>query len=143
MGFSVSGSVAIIFAGMLIAFGMWHTAGANSFERVTEAQNERSDEALDTKNTAFTIDSASFATGTLVIDATNDGSTALGLNRTDLLIDNDHEPDWQANATVDGDGTTDLWLPGETVTIEVEMGSSPDRVKLATEGGVTDAKVVS
>jgi len=143
MGFSVSGSAAIVFAGLLIAFGMWHTAGSNSFEQVTEAQSDRSDAALDTKNTDFTIDSASFATGTLVIDATNEGSTALGLNRTDLLIDNVHEPDWQANATVDGDGTTDLWLPGETLTIEVSMGSSPARVKLATEGGVSDAEVVS
>lgn len=143
MGFSVSGSAAIIFAGLLIAFGMWHTAASNSFERVSEAQGDRADATLDEKNTAIVIDSATYSSGTLTVDATNEGSTALSLNRTDLLIDNAYEPDWQADATVDGDGQTDLWLPGETATITVSLGSTPSRVRLVTESGVADTEVVS
>ncbi|WP_123537185.1 fla cluster protein FlaF [Halosimplex salinum] len=142
MGFSVSGSAAIIFIGLFIAFGMWHTAASNSFERVSEAQSDRSDAALDEKNTAV-VGSAEYVDGTLTVQATNDGSTALSLNGTDLLIDNAYESDWQAGATVDGDGDTDLWLPGETVTVTIAMGSAPTRVKLVTERGVSVAQEVN
>jgi len=143
MGFSVSGSAALIFAGLLIAFGMWHTAASNSFERVSEAQSDRSDGLLDQKNTAAVIDSATYAGGTLTVQATNDGSTPLSLNETDLLVDNGYETDWRANATVDGDEETYLWLPGEQLTVEIDMGATPSRVKLATEAGVADTEVIA
>jgi len=143
MGFSVSGSAALIFAGLLIAFGMWHGAASNSFERVSEAQSDRSDGLLDQTNTAVVVDSASTADGDLTVEATNTGSTALSLNGTDLLVDNEYQTDWRANATVDGDAGTDLWLPGERLTAEVAAGSGPGRVKLVTEAGVTDAEVVA
>jgi flagellar protein FlaF len=143
MGFSVSGSAAIIFAGMIIAFGMWHTAASNSFEAVSEAQTDRSDAALNEKNTAVVIDSASTADGDLTVEATNTGSTPLSLNETDLLTDNEYRDGWQGNVQIDGSqAQTDLWLPGETIAITV-TGSTPQRVKLMTETGVSDSKVVS
>ncbi|QLH84289.1 flagellin [Halosimplex pelagicum] len=143
MGFSVSGSAALIFAGLLIAFGMWHTAATNSFERVSEAQSDRSDGLLDQKNTAVVVDSASTADGDLTVEATNTGSTALSLNETDLLVDNEYRTGWRANATVDGDAATYLWLPGEQLAIEVPPEGTPGRVKLATEAGVSDTEVVA
>lgn len=153
MGFSVSASAALVFAGLLIAFGMWHTAASNSFEQVSEARSDRADATLDEKNTAIVIDEATYTTGTptgtLTVNATNEGSTALSLNHTDLLIDNAYRSGWQGGATVnadtvDSESETDLWLPGETVTIEVEVEvEEPDRVKLATEFGVADTEGVT
>ena len=142
MGFSVSGSAAIIFAGMLIAFSMFHTAGADSFERVTEAQSDRSDAALDAKNTDIVIDSATDS-GDIVIDVRNTGSTTLSLNGTDVLVDNEYRTDWQADATVGGVDNSDLWLPGETATITVSGSGTPTRVKVVTEKGVSDSSEVS
>ncbi|WP_436929776.1 fla cluster protein FlaF [Halosimplex halobium] len=142
MGFSVSGSAALVFAGLLIAFGMWHGAASDSFERVSEARSDRADRLLDQQNTAITL-AATYVDGTLTVEATNDGSTALSLNRTDILVDNEYETDWRANATVDGDEETYLWLPGEQLTVEITTGSTPSRVKLATEDGVSGTEVVA
>jgi flagellar protein FlaF len=137
MGFSVSGAAAIIFASMFIAFGMWYTAADNSFSRVTDAQDAQSESSLETSNTAIEIISASYSSGTLTVEINNTGTTQLSLNQTDLLIDGQYETDWQAaNATVAGDGSTDLWLPGEQLTITLDRASQPDRLKLVTESGV-------
>ncbi|WP_436923753.1 flagellin [Halosimplex amylolyticum] len=142
MGFSVSGSAAIIFVGLFIAFGMWQTAASNSFERVSEAQSDRSDAALDEQNTAIVVDSASTTDGDLTVTATNTGSTALSLNRTDLLVDNDYQTGWQGDVLFDGSQKpVDLWLPDEQITITVTTTGS--RVKLVTESGVSDATEVT
>ena len=70
-------------------------------------------------------------------------STTLSLNETDLLTDNEYQDGWQGDVQIDGSqAETDLWLPGETVTITV-AGSTPSRVKLTTETGVSDSEVVS
>jgi len=137
MGFSVSGAAAIIFASMFIAFGMWYTAADNSFSRVTDAQDAQSEGSLETSNTEIAIVSASYNSGTLTVDVNNTGTTQLSLNETDLLVDGQYETDWQAaNATVASDGGTDLWLPGEQLTITLDKASQPNRVKLVTESGV-------
>jgi archaellum component FlaF (FlaF/FlaG flagellin family) len=73
----------------------------------------------------------------------NRGSTALSLNRTDLFFDNEYVTGWQGDVVFDGDSqkATDLWLPGETLTITTV--GTPDRVKVASERGVSDAAEVT
>lgn len=144
MGFSVSGSAALVFAALFVAFGVWHGAATESFERVSDAREARADDALDERNTDLRIDTARYAGGTLVVRATNTGSVALSLNATDVVVDNAYRTDWQADAEID-DRTlaTDLWLPGETVNATFATGGPPDRVTVATENGVADAREVS
>ena len=144
MGFSVSGSAAIIFAAMFIAFGMWHTAATNGFERVSDAQEEDADRLLAQQNTAIVIDSAVADTGAgeTRIRATNTGSTELSLNETDVLVDNEYHDGWQGNATLDGTSGTDLWLPGEQLEFNVSVGSAA-QVKVVTETGVSDTSGVT
>jgi flagellar protein FlaF len=142
MGFSVSGSAAIIFVGMFVAFGMWYTASANSFERVTEAGADRTDGVLDTQNTRIAVTGADYnQTGneTLVVTVDNTGTTQLSVPETDLLVDGRYARDW--NASVGGETDTDLWLSGEqlTITREVGNGTVPGRVKIVTETGVSDS----
>lgn len=145
MGFSVSGSAALVFAGLFVAFGMWHTATANSFERVSEAEADRTDAVLAQQNTELAIVTTSYDGGAdeLTIDVENTGATGLRLSRTDLVVDGTYVTGWRDGATVDGDGGTDLWLGGETLTVVLDRTSQPSRVKVITERGVADASGVS
>jgi len=158
VGFSVSGSAALIFVGMFIAFGMWHTAATNSFERIDDARDDRADAALEQRNTAIEIQAATNTTETrtvnntttttyhLNVTVTNNGTASLSLAGTDLLLDNEYRADWQSNAAVDGDADTDLWLPGETLAysrVYDDPTAVPDRVMVATEAGIGDSSEVA
>ena len=141
MGFSVSGSAAIIFASMFIAFGMWYTASANSFEQVTEAQNDRADSVLEMSNSAVEINSTTYSSGNLTVEVNNTGAAQLSVSDTDLLVDGRYEGRWNESVVAD-DADTDLWLAGEQLTITVELPEQPDRVKIVTETGVSDTAEV-
>jgi flagellar protein FlaF len=145
MGFSVSGAAAIIFASMLVAFGMWFTATANSFDQVSESRELRTDGVLESSNTAVEIVSATYnksGNGRLVVEVNNTGAAGLSLNATDLLIDGAFVEGWQPDATVDGNGGTDLWLAGEQLTVTRDPATAPDRVKIITPSGVADTGAV-
>lgn len=143
MGFSVSGAAAIIFASMFIAFGVWYTAADNGFDQVMEAEDDRSEGLLETSNTVIDILSAEYGNNDeLTVNVSNNGTTALSLNATDLLLDSEYVGGWEANATVEGDSETDLWVSGETLTITLTRQEQPARVKIATESGVSDAAEV-
>lgn len=143
MGFSVSGAAAVIFLSTFIAFGMLYTAADNSLHEVVDAQDDRTDRTLETKNTAIEITSAEFVEDEdgvqdeVVVTANNTGTTALSLEATSLLTDNTFQQGWEDDATVDTDGDTDLWLPGETLSVTVPVDDQPDRVTLTTASGVS------
>jgi flagellar protein FlaF len=143
MGFSVSGGAAIVFAGLLLAFGMWSTATANTVERVNEAEAARTDGVLEQQNTAVEITGATWNGTHLIVDVDNAGAAQLRLSTTDLLIDGAYESDWTGNATVAGDAGTDLWLSGETATIELGLDGQPDRVTVVAASGVSDTAEVT
>jgi flagellar protein FlaF len=137
MGFSVSGSAAIVFAGMFIAFGMFHTATTNGFERVSEAQEDRTDRTLAQQNTAINVTGATWQ-GTadeLTVTVENTGAESLSVSEVDLLADNSYVAGY--NTSVDGNTETDLWLPQEELTITVtSLNEDPGRVKIVTGTGV-------
>ncbi|WP_128904036.1 flagellin [Halorubrum amylolyticum] len=151
MGVSVSASTAIIVAGLFFAFTTFYPVAANGFDRVTDAQHGMNERALERQNTAFTVSNATYDSGTLTVNATNDGSLGLVAGDATLLVDNEYVDVGGANATatVDGNGDTELWLAGETLTIKVDDGNlSTDvaagtRVVLVVESGVRDAAEVS
>ncbi|WP_424017481.1 flagellin [Halorientalis pallida] len=138
MGFSVSGSAAIIFAGMFIGFGILYGAVSDGHERVSDAQDARTDDALETENTAINVTSTEYV-GTndrLTVLVENTGASALALNTTDFLIENDYVTDWQGSATVAGQDDTWLWLPGEQLNITVRTSEVPAQVTVVTGNGV-------
>jgi len=141
VGFSVSGAAALVFAAALIAFGAWHTAAANSFERVQAAEDDRADAALETANAAVEVTGAESDGSTLTVTAENTGAAQLRLSHTDLLVDGRYVDGWRDGATVDGDADTDLWLAGET--LELSVDGDADRVKLVTTNGVADTAEVT
>ncbi len=137
MGFSVSGSTVIILIGCLIAFSAAFTVATSSFDRMSTAQDERADRLLDRQNTAIEIGNATWDGETLTVSVTNTGSTVLSIDRTDLLVDGEYrgeQPTVYAGANGEPKSETDLWIPGDT--IEYEIGSDGERVKIVTEHGV-------
>jgi len=143
MGFSVSGSAAIILVSLFIAFGMFYTASANSFESVSEAQRGQADLNLDQQNSAIEITNATRSGGTLTLWVNNTGGSYLTLEGTSILVDSELQTGWRDAAAVDGDGTTDLWAPGERLELSLSPATIPDRVKVVTKTGVADTEVVS
>jgi flagellar protein FlaF len=143
LGFSVSGSAAIVFVGIFLAFSSAYTASANGFERVTDAKSAVDEEALERQNTALSLTNATYDAGTdtLTVEAVNEGTTTLDVEAVDLLVDNAYRDDF-ATRTVDGDDSTDLWLPGERLRLEVNASSQPSRVKIVTGPGVAATEVI-
>ena len=137
MGFSVSASAAIVFVGFVVAFTTLYPVAANGFERVTDARDDAGDRALERENTAIDHLNVSYddATDTLTVNVTNTGTTELSVEHTDLLVDNTY---WSGTRSVDGRTDTDVWLPGETLTVTVEnVTMTPDRVTVVTDHGVS------
>ncbi|WP_411963132.1 fla cluster protein FlaF [Haloferax sp. YSMS24] len=143
MGFGVSGSTAIIFLGVLIATGTLYTATSNATENVLEAQSDDSELTLERKNTAITVANATYDSGnaTLVVNVTNTGASTLAVDETTVLVDNDYStPD---TTSVGGSQSTNVWPPGENLTVEVTNPTQPTRVKVVTGAGVAATGGVS
>jgi flagellar protein FlaF len=143
LGFSVSGSAAIIFVATFLAFSTAYTASANGFERVSDATSDVDDQALERQNTALSVANATYDAGndTLSVDVVNEGSTTLSVNGTDLLVDNTYRDDY-AVRRVAGDNSTDLWLPGEQLHLEISASTKPTRVKVVSGPGVAVTEVL-
>lgn len=135
MGFSVSGSTVVILIGCLIAFSAAFTVTVDSYDRVTTAQDEHADRLLDRQNTAIEIGDVQRENGTLTVPVTNTGSTALSIDRTDLLVDGEYT---DADHTItNGDTTTNdtnLWLPGDI--LEFAVDADGESVKVVTQHGI-------
>lgn len=144
MGFSVSGSAAIIFAAMFIAFGTFHSASTNGFETISDAQEDRTERTLIQQNTEIDVTSAEWdgaagATGELTVTVNNTGSTELAIDAVDLLANNEYLQDY--DTSVAGNSGTNLWLSQEELTITVStLSSDPGRVKLVTGPGVAETQ---
>ena len=145
MGFSVSGSAAIIFVAAFIGFGMFYTASANSIEQINDARADQADRTLDQQNTDIEIVTAvwnSSGNDDLDIEVENTGATELSVEDTDLLVDGVYQTGY--DTSVEGDSGTDVWAPQQTLTITVTtLSSQPNDVKVVTENGVADTGVVS
>ena len=144
MGFSVSGSAAVIFVAAFIGFGMFYSAAANGFERVNDAREDQRDRLLDQQNTDISVVSATWnnSDDNLVVTVDNTGSETLSVEATDLLVDNDYQTGY--DTTVDTDPSTDIWASQERLEITVtSFSSSPLRVKVVTENGIAETMVVS
>ena len=160
MGVSVSASTAIIVAGLFFAFTAFYPVAANGFERVTDAQHDVNERALERQNTAVGIDFAEARdtdddgeANELVVNTTNDGANGLAVSDTTLLVDNEYVDLGDVETTVydrgEETGATDLWLTDETLEIvivdddlETMSVADADRVVLVTESGVRDAATV-
>ena len=132
MGFSVSGSAAIIFIGLVVAVGIAVPPVVGSFGSLADAQGEQIDRGIDALNTDFEIESATYDADNerLTLELVNTGSTTLSRAKTSVLVDGEIYP---------GVADEGLWVPGETITITVEdVTTEPERVKIVAENGIAE-----
>ena len=153
MGFGVSGATAVVVVGLFVSAGIFYDAASTSYEVVDEAEDARAEALLEQRNTAVTVANAAVqppGNAPLVVTVNNTGSTGVAVPETTLLADNVVVPhDGNATWAVEGDTTTDVWLPGETLEITVSRtwlddtfgtGTDPARVKVVTDTGVSDTE---
>ena len=142
MGFSVSASTALIFAALFLALGIFYPAMANSYERVQAADAGQADRALDQANSDIQISTVSTTGSDRVVDVVNRGSTVLPVNETDLVINGAYQERSTVATDIDDDSTTELWLPGETLTLDPSTSlNSGDQIRVVTEHGVSASTV--
>lgn len=136
MGFSVSGASAVILVGLLVSAATLYPAVDRGAERRTAAVDAREERSLARQNTAVAVAGATHDPGndTLTVAVENTGATTLSVPAVDLLVDGTYAA--PGTAAVDGDVGTDLWAPGETLTLSVAATTAPDRVKVVTGPGV-------
>ena len=131
MGFSVSASTAIIFAGLFLATGILYPAMDNGMERINDAQVDRDQAQLDLRNTEINITEAT----TTSITVKNTGTTSLTVSEVDLIVDGEYqERSVDFTAQINGENT-DLWLPGEA--LEISDFTADGRIKVVTEHGIS------
>ena len=139
MGFSVSAATAVIFAGLFLALGIFYPAMVNSYERVQSADADQADQALAQADTAIEIDNTQAGT----VNVTNRGSTVLPVTETDLVVDGAYQKRGTVTTKVDGNATTELWLPGETLTLEPTGGlAGGSQIRVVTKHGISASTVV-
>lgn len=137
MGFSVSGSAAIIFLAAFVGFGVLYTSAYNSFELVDNAADDRAAQLLGQQNTEIEVVAAEAFKNNSTVRVTleNTGTTTLGVNETDLLLNGTYQA--SPSTTLEGAAGSSLWVPGENLTMETSYpGSGPINVKVVTEHGI-------
>lgn len=141
MGFSVSAASVIVFIGVLISVSLLYTTAANNAELMTDARSDAQERALEQRNADLNVTSVSYNGSVLVVNATNTGATTLSVEDTDVVVDNQFEPGTVTKVAGGEPGST-LWVPGEQLHIEVEIGTKPDRVTVVTDPGVAETEGV-
>jgi flagellar protein FlaF len=137
MGFSTSGSVAVLFVSMLVMMSTLYPVVETANERMSDASDDRNERSLDRYNTAINVTNVSYngTAETLTILVNNTGSTTLSVDETDVLLDGAFQTGYTKR--VDGDATRTIWAPGEQLELELDgVTGAPGRVKLVTEFGI-------
>ncbi|WP_227133250.1 flagellin [Halorubellus salinus] len=140
MGFSTSGSMAVLFVGVLIAISTAYPMMSAANERVQTAVDDRGDRAVSQRNSDIELGNVTYnaTTDALVVRVNNTGSRTLSVADTDVLVDGAYRQGYATS--VAGDGTRTIWVPGETLRIEVSTSTRPDRVKVVTEFGIAETE---
>jgi flagellar protein FlaF len=137
MGFSVSGSAVVLFAGVLVAFGVLSTAAAQYQERVAEAEQSRGERVLAVQNTAITITDATWGGDGVTVTVKNSGSRTVRVSDLDLVLDGSHEAFTFPNSE------SDLLRPSEVDDLSIsDVPTQPTRVKAITALGIADTSGV-
>lgn len=140
MGFSTSGSLLVIFFGLLIALGSVYAATSSAGDVVTDGLSDQSDRLDTIHDTDITLVSVTWdeTDETLEVTATNTGATTIPVEEITVLIDGEYESIGEFDAvTVDGEEST-LWQPGTELTL-TKTTEEPERVKLVTAVGISVA----
>lgn len=132
--------MAVLFVGVLIAISTAYPMMSAANERVQTAVDDRSDRSLSQRNSDIELWNVTYndTTDALVLRVNNTGSRALSVTETDVLVDGAFSQGYATS--VGGDGSRTVWLPGETLRVELSTSTRPDRVKVVTEFGIAETE---
>ena len=137
MGFSVSASTALIFAALFLSFGIFYPAMVNSVERVNDARSDQADDLLDQQNTEIEFGDIDDGGQPGTIDVNNIGTTTLSANGVDLFINGEYRNRSDYTTEIDGNADTDVWAPGQTLTITEDDFEEGDDILVVTDNGIS------
>jgi archaellum component FlaF (FlaF/FlaG flagellin family) len=135
MGFAASIAVAIFFLAFMIIVAITYPLVSHSISDVRDSVKEKHDIQMKQLNTRLGIVSAVSGSGTIDITISNDGSTVLHSNKSNLLLDGIHR-----TYSVSPNG---LWLPGRNAVFTLNANTSINHtIKIITENGISIYKEV-
>ncbi|MCX2818426.1 fla cluster protein FlaF [Haladaptatus sp. F3-133] len=142
MGFSVSGSTAVIFLGIVISVGIVLSAAQTTGSELSNSWNQRTSDMLGQKNTYINVTDAKYnkTLSKVTVNATNMGSTTLSIDKLNLLVDGNLKPD--RGVQVVGARKSSLWLPGEKISFTGNSTGMVESVEVVTGNGVSRVKEV-
>ncbi len=134
-----SGAIAsaILLIAMAVTASMVFSTLSSNYELLRKADIEKGKIEYDQIHTFLNVDNVSFNSGTVTINATNDGSTVIQTDKIEVLLDGNLYTDNITSTTVQGEDVN-IWIPDETLTIEVNSSLNPSRVKLVADNGASD-----
>jgi archaellum component FlaF (FlaF/FlaG flagellin family) len=134
MGLSVSVSVAILFVATVIVFGTLLSAYDGSQHAQVEAQKDvvvRQAEALQTRISISNIDAAN---GT--VSLVNQGSYTLSVDKLNVLLNGTLSDESITSAKLNDGTSTNVWMPGEVLVLNLNNTLNGVQVMIVTENGV-------
>ncbi|MDY6865181.1 MAG: hypothetical protein SVY15_04315 [Halobacteriota archaeon] len=138
MGFSVSASIAIFLLGSLVMGSLAYTSMSNSARLVNDGQNEQHERMREELQTDINITSTDYnlTLQRLQVSVENTGSIVLDSSEVDLIIDGTISSSLSFSPSK-------VWIPENNLIITATgVSSSPNRVKVVTENGVSDYKAL-
>ncbi len=137
MGFSTIGASIVLFIGMLFVASTVLSASFDGQRDVMQAVRDDRQRNQFERDSDAEITNGEHQGNTLTIEILNTGGTALDASLIAMFFDG--EPQALGDFTRDVDGkTTDVWAPGETLTLEkggVSQGEVPNRAFVVLETG--------
>ncbi len=138
MGLSTSVASVILLVAIIGSATVIYNVLSASEDIVRKAENTRMELKFEKLHTFITIDNVTYdaANKTVIINATNEGSTVILADQIDVLLDGRIYTQNITSTTVDGVEVT-LWLPEETLSIKVNSSINPSRVKVVAHNGAS------
>jgi len=132
--------MAIVFVGVLIALSTAYPAMSAANERVQSATDDQRDRSVSQRNSDIDLWNVTYdaTNDTLVVRVNNTGSRTLFVNDTDLIVDGAYRTGYASS--VAGETNRSIWVPGETLRIELSTTTRPDRVRVVTEFGIAETE---
>lgn len=138
MGFSVTAGHVILLVALLGAASAASSHYWSTSERLDEARRVQAEHQAEVAQTNLTLASDPIwyaGNSTYLVFATNVGSTTLRVSELEFLVDGALATSF-GTLDVDGDSSTDLWLPGETLAARIlSVSSEPSRFALVAGNG--------
>ncbi len=134
MGFATSITVAILFLSFMVIGSIAYPVMFKSYENVQDSITEKHKLQMSQLNTKITIISTAANVSKIDITVSNNGSTVLHPDKSNILINGSF-----STYTVNPSG---LWLPTKNAvfTVSADPASTHD-IKIITENGISELKI--